>query len=126
MAELHIQFSIAMVIAGILAEVVSILWYNDRSPWGHRTGERYLLTALVCDALLVVLLKFVTDQFYPIGRWEDGVMLSLFFALMYAALEAPHCVHNHRSFSWFFFHTIHKFLVCFVVVFALFYFRYLG
>lgn len=61
MADLHIQFSIAMVIAGLLAEVVSVLWYNDRSPWGHRTGERYLLTSIVSDSLLVVLLKFVTE-----------------------------------------------------------------
>jgi len=61
MADLHISFSIAMVIAGILAEVVSVLWYNNHSPWGHRTGDRYLLTALVCDAGLVVGLKFIIE-----------------------------------------------------------------
>jgi hypothetical protein len=61
MAEFRIHFNVAMVIAVVLAEAVSMLWYAHNSPWGRRIGERYLLSALVCDAGLVVMVKFIME-----------------------------------------------------------------
>ena len=59
--EIKIHFNVAMVIAVVLAEAVSMLWYAHNSPWGHRIGERYLLATLVCDVGLVVMIKFVME-----------------------------------------------------------------
>ncbi|KAK3089088.1 hypothetical protein FSP39_000645 [Pinctada imbricata] len=126
MTELRIQFSLSMIIAGFLAEVVSIMWYNDHSPWGRRTGDRYLLSAIICDIGLVICCKFIVDSVWSVGRWEDAFVLALAIGLIYACLEGPHVVHNSRSFSWFFFHAVHKFLVIFVIIMALMYFRHLG
>ncbi|XP_011423275.1 uncharacterized protein LOC128166667 [Crassostrea angulata] len=126
MAELRIQFSLSMIIAGILAEVVSVFWYNHHSPWGRRSGDRYMLAAIVCDAGLVIAVKFIMDSFWSVSRWEDAFVLALTLAAIFGCLEGPHMVHDSRSFSWFFFHTVHKFLVVFVIAMALVYFSYLG
>jgi len=61
MADFHVSFNIAMVIAVVLGEAVSFLFYNHHSYWGRRIGERYLITAIVCDAVLVVLLKWIME-----------------------------------------------------------------
>nr|KAG5705873.1 hypothetical protein BaRGS_030763 [Batillaria attramentaria] len=121
--ELKIHFNVAMVIAVVLAEVVSMLWYAHNSPWGHHAGDRYLLAALICDAGLVIMLKFVTENYWRISTWEDALFLAVWVALLYFCLEGPHVVHNARSFSWFFFHAVHKLAVVFVMLFALVYFK---
>lgn len=59
--EIKVNFSVSMVIAVVLAEAMSFLWYNNNSPWGQRIGDRYLITALVSDIGLVVLLKFLME-----------------------------------------------------------------
>ena len=59
--DIKIHFNVAMVIAVVLAEAVSMLWYANNTPWGRRIGERYLLSALVCDVGLVVMIKFVME-----------------------------------------------------------------
>ncbi|KAL5021857.1 hypothetical protein ScPMuIL_001012 [Solemya velum] len=114
--DLHIHFNVAMVIAAILGEVMSILWYSHHSYWGRHFGERYLLSAIVSDAGLVIILKWITEQYWSVGGWEDAAMLSMWLALLYACLEAPHCVCNANSFSHFFFHTLHKF--CIMILFS--------
>ena len=58
---IKIHFNIAMVIAGVLAEAVSMLWYAHNTPWRHRIGERYLLPALICDVVLVCLIKYIME-----------------------------------------------------------------
>lgn len=59
--EFRVQFSISMVIAAVAAEVMSVFWYNDHSPWGRRTGDRFMLAAIISDAILVIILKFLTE-----------------------------------------------------------------
>nr|KAG5705872.1 hypothetical protein BaRGS_030762 [Batillaria attramentaria] len=61
-----------MVVAVVVAEVVSMLWYANNPPWGHRIGDRYLLTALLSDTGLVFMLKFVThvDQAQELRRLQ--------------------------------------------------------
>ncbi|XP_076440324.1 uncharacterized protein LOC143279899 [Babylonia areolata] len=123
MAEIKIHFNVAMVIAVILAEAVSMLWYAQNSPWGQRIGERYLLSALICDAGLVVMIKFVMENHWRVSSWEDALFLSMWMALLYFCLEGPHVIHNARSFSRFFFHALHKLSVAFVMCWALVYFK---
>lgn len=70
MVDFHVQFNVAMVIAAVLGELVSLLFYNHHSAWGRHIGERYLLAAIVCDALLVVVLKWIMEyvKFTPINQ----------------------------------------------------------
>ncbi|XP_071117628.1 uncharacterized protein [Haliotis cracherodii] len=122
--EIKVNFSVSMVIAVVLAEAMSFLWYNNNSPWGRRIGDRYLITALVSDVGLVVLLKFLMENYWSVGRWEDAAILSCFLTLVYMTLQAPHIVHNSNSFSHCFAHSVHKFCVMFVMLLALVYFRH--
>ncbi|KAK7101149.1 uncharacterized protein [Littorina saxatilis] len=121
--EIKIHFNVAMVIAVVLAEAVSMLWYAHNSPWGHRIGERYLLSALICDAGLVVMIKFIIENHWSLRTWEDALFLSVWVALLYFCLEGPHSIHNANSFSRFFFHALHKLSVAFVMCWALLYFK---
>ncbi|KAL8582940.1 hypothetical protein ACOMHN_006484 [Nucella lapillus] len=123
MTEIKIHFNVAMVIAVVLVEVVSMLWYAHNSPWGHHIGERFLLAALVCDVGLVVMVKFVMENHWQVSNIEDAVILSVWVALLYFCLEGPHVIHNAGSFSRFFFHALHKLSVAFVMVWALVYFK---
>ncbi|KAK3591183.1 hypothetical protein CHS0354_029037 [Potamilus streckersoni] len=122
--DLHIQFNIAMILAAVLGEMISFFFYNHHSSWGNRIGERYLFAAIISDAGLVVLLKLIMEQYWSVGRWEDAAILSLWLSLLFACLEAPHVVHNHNSFTHFFFHTLHKFSIMFVMICVLVYFRH--
>lgn len=61
MVDFHISFNVAMVIAAVLGELVSYLFYNHHTGWGRRIGERYLISAIVCDAVLVVILKWIME-----------------------------------------------------------------
>ena len=56
--ELRVQFNVAMVIAVIFAEILNELWFNRNSPWGRRNDDRYHINSVLCDAVLVVLLKY--------------------------------------------------------------------
>lgn len=124
MVDFHIKFNLAMVIAAVLGELVSLLFYNHHSAWGRRIGERYLLAAIVCDAILVVVLKWIMDQYFTIRSWEDAAILAFWLSLIYGALEMPHTVHDHRSLSWFLAPWFHKLCVLFVMIFALFHFQH--
>lgn len=112
-----------MVIAAVLGELVSLLFYNHHSAWGRHIGERYLLAAIVCDAVLVVVLKWIMEQYFTVRSWEEAAILALWLSLIYGTLEMPHIVHDHRSMSWFLGPWFHKFCVLFVMIFALFYFK---
>ncbi|WAR24401.1 hypothetical protein MAR_038070 [Mya arenaria] len=109
MVDFHVSFNMAMVIAAVLGELVSVLFFNHHSAWGRQIGDRFLITALV--------------QYFTIRSWEDAAILAMWLALVYLTLEAPHVVHDHRSFSYFFVHALHKFAVLFVMIFALFHFK---
>ncbi|XP_052777574.1 uncharacterized protein LOC128214909 [Mya arenaria] len=123
MVDFHVSFNMAMVIAAVLGELVSVLFFNHHSAWGRQIGDRFLITALVCDGILVVILKWIMEQYFTIRSWEDAAILAMWLALVYLTLEAPHVVHDHRSFSYFFVHALHKFAVLFVMIFALFHFK---
>lgn len=123
MVDLHVSFNLGMVIAAVLGELVSVLFYNNHSSWGRQIGERYLISAIFCDAVLVVILKWIMTQYFTIRNWEDAAVLALWLSLIYFTVEGPHVIHNHRSFSHFFVHALHKFVVLFVMIFALFHFR---
>ncbi|XP_045160503.1 uncharacterized protein LOC123525482 [Mercenaria mercenaria] len=123
MVDFHVTLNVAMVIAAVLGELVSFFFYNHHSAWGRSIGERYLLSAIVCDAVLVVVIKWIMGQYFTIRNWEDAAILAFWLSLIFFALEAPHVVHDHRSLSYFLGHWLHKFCVLFVMIFALFYFR---
>lgn len=59
--DFHISFNIAMVIAVVLGELVSALLYSNSHVLGKRLGDRYLVTALICDVGLVIFLKYVIE-----------------------------------------------------------------
>ena len=61
MADIHLSISVALVIAVIAAEVLSILWYNNSSPWGRHAGDRYFLSAILSDVGLAFLVKFIME-----------------------------------------------------------------
>ncbi|XP_052273400.1 uncharacterized protein LOC127873564 [Dreissena polymorpha] len=123
MADFHVSFHIAMVIAAVLGELVSFMFFNGHSAWGRRIGDRYLITAFVCQAVLVVILKWIIDHYFSVHGWKDSAILALWLAAIYATLEAPHVVHDHHSLSYFFAHALHKFAVLFVMIFSLHHFR---
>ncbi len=51
--------SVAMVAAVIIGEVVSMLWYSNVMPWGAHSGERYFISAIICDIGLAFLLQSI-------------------------------------------------------------------
>ena len=59
--ELRVQFNIAMLIAVIFAKILNEIWFNRHSPWGRRFDDRYHVTSILCDAVLVVLLKYILE-----------------------------------------------------------------
>ena len=77
--------------------------------------------------VLIFSFMFICSFVWSVGRWEDAMMLSLFLAGLFACLEAPRWHLNHGDvLGRFFSYLIHKFLLMFVMIFALVYFRYLG
>lgn len=73
---------------------------------------------------LIHVNEFYYRNYWSVGRWEDAAILSCFLTLVYMTLQAPHIVHNSNSFSHCFAHSVHKFCVMFVMLFALVYFRH--
>ena len=61
MAEVRVKFSVSMVIALIVAELVSLIWYSHISPWHHHLGHRYLFPGILFDALVVYILKYIKE-----------------------------------------------------------------
>ncbi len=57
--DIHLNMSVSLVVAVIAAEVLSVLWYNDRSPWGRRQGERYFIAAILSDVGLAFLVQWI-------------------------------------------------------------------
>jgi len=123
--ELNIKVNIAMVIAVVAVEAISMIWYAHGSPWGRKVGDRYFVTAIVCDVGLVVIVKFIIDNFWSISKWEDAMFLSLWLALLFVCLQAPHVVHHSDSAYYCFVHALHKFSILFATSFCLVHFRHL-
>ena len=63
------------------------------------------------------------SNYWSVRKLEDAAMLAVCVGLLYACLEAPHSVWDHRSFSRFFFRTVHKMAVVFVMSMALHHFK---
>ena len=59
MAEITLSVSVALVIAIVVGEVLSTLWYSDSTPWGRHCNARYLLSAIGADIGLALLLQFI-------------------------------------------------------------------
>ena len=115
---------------GIFLDTYTYMWkcFGEISKsyffFKPRQSHRHNLAFII---LLYVKPKFIHfSNFWSISRWEDAFVLALTLAAIYGCLEGPHMVHDSRSCSWFFFHTVHKFLVVFVIAMALVYFSYLG
>ncbi|KAK7495856.1 hypothetical protein BaRGS_00012846 [Batillaria attramentaria] len=104
----------------MVVAVVSLLWYGN-VQWWHRLAERYLLTSIVCDAGVVVLLKYIIENCWWICTWDDALVLSVWVTLVYFLLEAPHVVYNERSLFSFSFHSLQIYTVVITMLFALVY-----
>ncbi|XP_064606602.1 uncharacterized protein LOC135471338 [Liolophura sinensis] len=122
--DFHISFNVAMVIAVVLGEAVSALLYSNSHVLGKRLGDRYLVTALICDVGLVIFLKYVIEQHWSVGGWQEALILSLWLSLFFVCLEGPHTVHNSLdTLSHFSGHVAHKFTLIFVMILSLVYFK---
>jgi len=119
-----VKFNVAMVLAVVLAEIVSVMWYSA-TPWSYRHGHRYIFTAIIADAILVVLVKWIIENFWSIRKWQDAAILSMWLSLVFACLQAPHEVHlsSDSSVAAFLYHVIHKILLMTVMTLSLFYFE---
>lgn len=120
--ELKLTVSIALVVAILAAEAFSLLWYNERAPWG-RWGQRYWISALIGDLGLAFVIQWITSNYFSVNKWEDAAMLAVFIAALYSCLEAPHSVHDQRSFSHFFYNVVHKAAVVFIMSLCLYHFK---
>ncbi|KAL3870057.1 hypothetical protein ACJMK2_042674 [Sinanodonta woodiana] len=123
MAEFRLKFSVAMVLAIVLSEAASFLWYGHYSPWHGHAGERYLLTALIADVVLVTIIQWIMAKYWSVRRIQDAAVLSTWLVLFYVSLQAPHAVYGLHHVSWFVFNGMHKFVQVFVISASLFYFR---
>ena len=47
-----------MLVAVVLGELLSVIWFSDNMPWG-RYGDRYIVVALLADVGLAFLLQVV-------------------------------------------------------------------
>lgn len=61
MAEIRVKFNIAMVLAVLAAEIVSVVMYTHYSPWYHSLGHRNIIAAIIADCVLVYLLKLIKE-----------------------------------------------------------------
>lgn len=59
--DVNIKLNVAMLIAIVAVEAISMIWYAHGSPWGRRVGDRYFITAIACDIGLVIILKFIME-----------------------------------------------------------------
>ncbi|XP_013409042.1 uncharacterized protein LOC106172751 [Lingula anatina] len=118
MADINISVSIGVVVCVIVAELISTLWYNDRTPWHSWHGARFFAAALISDVGLVLIMSFLTKKYYSVSYrdWESAAWLAGLTAALYACLEAPHVVHNGHSLRNFTFHVFHKFVIVFAIV----------
>lgn len=55
--NVQISFNLKMVVAIMLGELISGLWYSGFQHWGRDLGDRYLITAIICDVGLVIVLQ---------------------------------------------------------------------
>lgn len=60
---------------------------------------------------------------WTIRKWEDAATLSLWIALLYAGLHAPYVVNDPFTGSYFMINVLHKFCMCFVILYVLDHFR---
>nr|XP_022319084.1 uncharacterized protein LOC111121897 [Crassostrea virginica] len=119
MAEVRVKVNIAMVLAILAAEVLSVVMYTHYSPWYHSLGHRNIIAAIVADCVLVYILKLIKENFWDPKDWEDTAILSMWLALLYLGYQMPHVVHNTHSFTYFFVHVVHKFVITFVMLFIM-------
>ena len=84
--------------------------------------KEIILNCIYQNPYLFLIVFSLLRRFYSVHNWEDALMLAGCLALIYACLEAPHVVHNHKSFSRFLFHALHKFGLIFVMAMSLVYF----
>ena len=61
MAEVRVKVNIAMVLAILAAEVLSVIMYTHYSPWYHSLGHRNIIAAIVADCVLVYILKLIKE-----------------------------------------------------------------
>lgn len=59
MAEIRVKFNIAMVLAVLAAEIVSVVIHY--SPWYHSLGHRNIIAAIIADCVLVYILKLIKE-----------------------------------------------------------------
>merc|ERR1711963_1206975 len=123
--DINIRLKLAMVLAVIAVEAISMIWYAHGSPWGRRVGDRYFITAIVSDIGLVLILQFLIDNYWTVSKWEDAMMLSGWLTLLFMCLQAPHVVHHSDSFYYAFVHGLHKFSIMFAATFCLVHFKHL-
>ncbi|XP_061166079.1 uncharacterized protein LOC133175001 [Saccostrea echinata] len=119
MAEIRVKFNVAMVLAVVAAEILSLVMYTHYSSWHHSLGHRNLIAAIIADCVLVYILKLIKENFWDPKDWEDAAILSMWLALLYLGFQMPHVVHNTYSFTHFFFHVVHKFAISFVMLFIM-------
>ncbi|CAC5387811.1 unnamed protein product [Mytilus coruscus] len=109
MGGINIRFSMSMIIAIVAVEIMNTLFFTHYTPWYHYIGHRYLFTAIICDAIVVVILKYIKDNKWTIRKWEDAATLSLWIALLYAGFHAPYVVYDPFTGSHFILTVFHKF-----------------
>ena len=56
--EVKLSVSVAVLVAVVLGELLSVIWYSDNMPWG-RHGERYIIAALCSDVALAFLVQII-------------------------------------------------------------------
>ncbi|OPL20387.1 hypothetical protein AM593_05544, partial [Mytilus galloprovincialis] len=124
MGGINIRFSMSMIIAIVAVEIMNTLFFTHYTPWYHYIGHRYLFTAIVCDAIVVVILKYIKDNKWTIRKWEDAATLSLWIALLYAGFHAPYVVYDPFTGSHFILTVFHKFCMSFVILYVLDHFKH--
>ncbi|CAH1775226.1 unnamed protein product [Owenia fusiformis] len=121
MADIRLSFSIAMVAAVVLGELFSLIWYN--LLFRRDYGERNLIMAILADVGLAFILNHIMGQHWSVRNIEDAVWLSIWLGCLYICLESPHHLWHQRDLTRFLIHALHKFGICFVMVFSLDYFK---
>ena len=83
--DVKLSISVAIIVAIVAAEVLSLIWYSDSTPWG-RWGQRYWVAALVADVGLAFIIQWIirsasfrnnnVESYHPLS-----VQLAVYFSV---------------------------------------------
>ncbi|KAK2168939.1 hypothetical protein LSH36_13g17012 [Paralvinella palmiformis] len=110
------NFPVTVVLAILVAELVSWLYYGFVANLALGAGDRYFPTGILCNIPVCIILRHIISEHFPVTKFQQAVKVSFMLTLFLSCMAAPSIVNNVSTLTIFLVHAFHRVIMLFSII----------